>query len=109
MIMGRKPKYILELELPSKAYLWILTYKNAGITGYNIAKLVYGKEFYSPVKIYNVLKMLKKENLIFEKETIINGKKAKLIKPNLEKFFDKGYKGRELQQNGSGCYRGSVD
>ncbi|MEM2506279.1 MAG: hypothetical protein QXF61_04465, partial [Nitrososphaeria archaeon] len=58
------------------------------LTGYKIAKCVYGKEeFYSPVKVYQVLKELKSKNLIFEEEAIIKGKKAKIIKPNLLEFF----------------------
>jgi len=88
--MAMKFTHILEKPLPSRAYFFILFYSKGKepLTGYKIAKEVYGKEgFYSPVKIYQTLKELKNQNLIFEEETVIKGKKAKIIKPNLFEFL----------------------
>ena len=99
--MARKPaEHILELELPSRIYWVILCKKDQGITGYSIAKQIYQKKlryyytiqeiskFPTPIKVYQVLKRLKKEGLTEEVETTIKGRRAKIIKPNLIKFFE---------------------
>lgn len=83
--MARKASYLLESELPSKAYFYLLCNKG-GLTGYGLAKLVYGEAFFSPVKIYDVLKKLKAEALITEEEMEIKGKHAKMIKPVILNF-----------------------
>ena len=84
--MARKASYLLESELPSKAFFYLLCNKD-GLTGYGLAKLVYGVGFFSPVKIYDILKKLKAEKLITSEETIIKGKRSNMIRPVMFEFL----------------------
>ncbi len=82
--MARAKSYILESDLPSKMYRIILHHRKHGITGYSLARKVYGEEFRFSVKIYEVLKKLRKLNLIIVEEA--KDKKSKLVRPNMEEF-----------------------
>jgi len=90
IFMEKKNERILELELPSKIYFFILIYyKKQPITPYRIGKLIY-KTFNTVVspKIYSYIKTLKNLGLIEFEEQTIKGRRAKILKPNLIKFFE---------------------
>lgn len=85
-----KKEHILELELPSKIYFWILVYNNKKepISAYKIGKLIYRSQSFTALpKIYSYLKKLKKLGLITTESKEIKGRTVKILKPNLIKFF----------------------
>jgi len=90
IFMEGKSDRILELELPSKIYFFLLAYyKKQPLTPYRIGKLIY-KTFNTIVspKIYSYIKTLKNLGLVEFEEQIIKGRRAKILRPNLIKFFE---------------------
>lgn len=93
--MARKALHVLASPSASATFSVILAYKNGfdengmPVSVYKLAKKVYGKEeFYSPVRVYNVLKKFREENLIEEESIAINKRNAKIVKPNLKRFVE---------------------
>ncbi|MEM2175559.1 MAG: hypothetical protein QXI58_08085, partial [Candidatus Micrarchaeia archaeon] len=87
--MAKKYGHILEMPLASKIYFVILTkYKKEAISGYKIAKEVYGtRSLTPPAKVYSTIKAFNKLNLIYvkKKERGIMG--VIRITPNLFEFL----------------------
>lgn len=79
--------YILERELASGLYFYLLVHKDAWTSKYAIAKEHYGKRFGTPNKTYPVFDELEQLHLIKIKKSPIGGKEVDLVRPNLPEFL----------------------